>query len=124
MKMIIVVVVIYAVCWLPLHVITIAGDVNVEIYSQENMNIVWGCAHWLAMSHSCYNPFVYFWMNARFRNSLKKVLKLCHLIKMNPNDEVLFQPVSCDGDMSSTHESIRFKRSSLGSRYVYPQVRL
>ena len=23
--------------------------------------------HWLAMSHSCYNPVIYCWMNARFR---------------------------------------------------------
>ena len=28
---------------------------------------LWMALHWLAMSHSCYNPVIYCWMNARFR---------------------------------------------------------
>ncbi|KAE8737205.1 hypothetical protein FOCC_FOCC017333 [Frankliniella occidentalis] len=30
--------------------------------------------HWLAMSHSCLNPLIYCWMNARFRQSFRSVL--------------------------------------------------
>lgn len=123
MQMIIVVVVIYAVCWLPLHVITLAGDLDPSIYNQPHMNIVWVCFHWLAMSHSCYNPFVYFGMNKRFRNSLKKVLKLCHILKLSPGDDLSFQAVSVDGEGSSMHESIRSSRKSFNGRYV-PKVRL
>lgn len=127
MKMIIVVVVIYTVCWLPLHVITLAGDLDPSFYSRPHMNIIWLCAHWLAMSHSCYNPFVYFWMNARFRNSFKKVLNLCHLIKMAPDDDVLFRAVSCDGEMSSTQTgSCRSGKriSTYNGRCLHPQYRL
>lgn len=29
--------------------------------------ICWLLCHWLAMSHSCYNPIIYCYMNARFR---------------------------------------------------------
>ncbi|BFZ03113.1 hypothetical protein BsWGS_06152 [Bradybaena similaris] len=75
--MIIIVVVIYAVCWLPLHVITLIGDVNPDIYSFPHMNVVWLCAHWLAMSHSCYNPIVYFSHNSPFRRNLKRMLTVC-----------------------------------------------
>lgn len=75
--MIIIVVLIYAVCWLPLHVITLVGDNNPEIYSFPHMNVVWLCAHWLAMSHSCYNPIVYFSHNSMFRKSLKRLLTIC-----------------------------------------------
>jgi hypothetical protein len=28
---------------------------------------LWFAFHWLAMSHSCYNPVIYCWMNTRFR---------------------------------------------------------
>ncbi|KAK6187706.1 hypothetical protein SNE40_005670 [Patella caerulea] len=66
-KMIIIVVTIYAVCWLPLHVLTLIGDQNPDIFDAPYMMYVWMCAHWLAMSHSCYNPFVYFWINPNFR---------------------------------------------------------
>ncbi|XP_076458366.1 RYamide receptor-like [Babylonia areolata] len=122
MKMIIVVVVIYAVCWLPLHGITIAGDLDPSIYNHSHMNIVWLCFHWLAMSHSCYNPFVYFGMNKRFRNSLKKLLKLCHIIKMS-REELYFQAMSTDRDRSSVYESIRSSRKSFNGRYA-PKVSL
>ncbi|RUS91012.1 hypothetical protein EGW08_001229, partial [Elysia chlorotica] len=76
-KMIIIVVVIYAVCWLPLHVITVVGDHNPDIYSLPHMNVVWLCAHWLAMSHSCYNPIVYFSLNTTFRRNLKRMMLIC-----------------------------------------------
>ncbi|XP_059170729.1 RYamide receptor-like [Physella acuta] len=78
-KMIIIVVVIYAVCWLPLHVITLVGDHNPVIYNAPYMNVVWLCAHWLAMSHSCYNPIVYFSLNATFRRNLKRMTTICRL---------------------------------------------
>lgn len=68
------VVVIYALCWLPLHLITILGDLYPSIYWIENIHIVWLFSHWLAMSNSCYNPFVYCWMNARFRDGFKQIL--------------------------------------------------
>ncbi|GFR81282.1 cardioexcitatory receptor [Elysia marginata] len=76
-KMIIIVVVIYAVCFLPLHVITVVGDHNPAIYSLPHMNVVWLCAHWLAMSHSCYNPIVYFSLNTTFRHNLKRMMLIC-----------------------------------------------
>ncbi|KAH9498936.1 hypothetical protein Btru_005396 [Bulinus truncatus] len=76
-KMIIIVVVIYAVCWLPIHVITLVGDHNEKIYDLPHMDVVWICAHWFAMSHSCYNPIVYFSLNATFRRNLKRITAMC-----------------------------------------------
>jgi len=73
--MLIVVVIIYTFCWLPLHVITIAGDINKTFYNLPGMNIVWTSSHWLAMSNSMYNPFIYCWMNAKFRNGFKNALR-------------------------------------------------
>ncbi|ESO87467.1 hypothetical protein LOTGIDRAFT_72476, partial [Lottia gigantea] len=73
-KMMIIVVIIYAVCWLPLHVITIIGAVNPGIYDGQYMNIVWMASHWLAMSNCMYNPFVYCWMNSKFRHGFLRVL--------------------------------------------------
>lgn len=75
--MLIVVVIIYTFCWLPLHIITIAGDINITFYNLPGMNIVWTCSHWLAMSNSMYNPFIYCWMNAKFRNGFRKALMCC-----------------------------------------------
>ncbi|CAH1794468.1 unnamed protein product [Owenia fusiformis] len=76
-KMMITVVIIYAICWLPLHTITILGDLQPSIWHNQYMNVVWICSHWFAMSNSCYNPLVYCWMNAKYRNGFKHVFRKC-----------------------------------------------
>jgi len=78
-KMMVTVVVIYAMCWLPLHSVTLAGDTNpTAVWSYKHIQIVWIASHWLAMSSCCYNPFVYFWMSSNFRSSFQRlVTRLC-----------------------------------------------
>ena len=87
-KMMITVVIIYAMCWLPLHTITIIGDRQPEIYSHPYMNAVWICCHWLAMSSCCYNPIVYCWMNSKFRNGFRYALRWCPCVRhdVRPDD--------------------------------------
>ena len=76
-KMMITVVIIYAICWLPLHTVTLVGDQHPEIYNSSYMNLVWISCHWLAMSNSCYNPVIYCWMNSKYRSGFKYALRWC-----------------------------------------------
>ena len=69
-KMMITVVVFYALCWLPVHVITLLGDHDPYIYNHAHMPIIWMMCQWLAMSNSCYNPIIYIWMSPKFRTGL------------------------------------------------------
>ena len=73
----IVVVIIYAVCWLPLHAIKLIEEGNQDIYDFKYYQVIWTGAHWLAMSYACYNPIVYFWMNKRFRVGFKGIIFVC-----------------------------------------------
>jgi hypothetical protein len=45
----------------------VALDNNSDLASWSGTPYLWFAFHWLAMSHSCYNPVIYCWMNARFR---------------------------------------------------------
>jgi len=64
--MMIVVVTIFAVCWLPFHIYFIISwhmqEINVTSYIQE----LYLGIYWLAMSNSMYNPIIYCWMNSRY----------------------------------------------------------
>ena len=76
-RMMVTVVIFYALCWLPFHVITLAGDQNPEIYNQSFMPVLWVLFHWLAMSNSCYNPIIYCWMSPKFRAGLHLAFYKC-----------------------------------------------
>ena len=38
-------------------------EMIIHICSYPYINIIWFCMHWLAMSNSCYNPFIYLLLN-------------------------------------------------------------
>ena len=77
-KMMIVVVLLYAVCWLPLHALQLATDENPEIFiNVKNLRYIWVTFQIFSASHSCYNPFVYFWMNRKFRKGFQLFFLRC-----------------------------------------------
>lgn len=73
-KMMIVMVITYALCWLPLHTLQLIEEAHFAIYDFKHYQLVWTTTHWLAMSYACYNPIVYFWMNKRFNSAFKGML--------------------------------------------------
>lgn len=64
-KMMIMVVAIFAICWLPQHVYFIITFYYPEINQWEHILEVYLMIYWLAMSNTMYNPFIYCWMNHR-----------------------------------------------------------
>ncbi|CAK9799551.1 RYamide receptor [Anthophora quadrimaculata] len=67
-KMMVTVVIVFTICWLPFNILNLLMDNNETLGSWSGLPFVWMVLHWLAMSHSCYNPVIYCWMNAKFRN--------------------------------------------------------
>ncbi|XP_024937561.1 RYamide receptor isoform X2 [Cephus cinctus] len=66
-KMMITVVLVFTICWLPFNILILAMDNDERLGNWVGLPFVWTLLHWLSMSHSCYNPVIYCWMNARFR---------------------------------------------------------
>ncbi|XP_017538286.2 probable G-protein coupled receptor 83 [Pygocentrus nattereri] len=69
MKMLMAVVVVFAVCWFPLNCYVVLLSSKVI----EANNAVYFTFHWLAMSSTCYNPFIYCWLNHNFRAELRSL---------------------------------------------------
>ncbi|ESO05422.1 hypothetical protein HELRODRAFT_111311 [Helobdella robusta] len=74
-KMLVLVVTFFGVCWLPLHlfffVLNFYRDMDVVWTPPEKMVYIafYCCAHWLAMSNSFVNPIIYGFFNESFRVS-------------------------------------------------------
>ncbi|KAH8278300.1 hypothetical protein KR044_010356, partial [Drosophila immigrans] len=76
-KMLIIVVVIFGLCWLPLQLYNILHVTIPEINDYQFISIVWFCSDWLAMSNSCYNPFIYGIYNEKFKREFNKRFAAC-----------------------------------------------
>ncbi|XP_020499515.2 tachykinin receptor 3a [Labrus bergylta] len=83
-KMMIIVVVTFALCWLPYHVYFIVTGLSKWKYIQQ----VYLSVLWLAMSSTMYNPIIYCCLNSRFRAGFKRAFRWCPFIKVSSHDEL------------------------------------
>lgn len=86
-KMLVIVVVLFALCWLPLQTYNILQNIT-DINEYKYINIFWFGFDWLAMSNSCYNPFVYAIYNEKFKRELRIRLQ-AHWAKGKQREEGL-----------------------------------
>lgn len=64
-KMMIVVVLTFALCWLPYHIYFIVTGVNKRLNKWKSIQQVYLSVLWLAMSSTMYNPIIYCCLNGR-----------------------------------------------------------
>ena len=79
-RMLIAMVTIFGASWLPLNLVNLVNDVEFEPtidWFWTYQNLLFFFAHIVAMSSTCYNVFLYAWLNDSFRKELKRVLPLC-----------------------------------------------
>lgn len=71
-RMLMAMVAVFGVSWLPMNVVNIVSD-YVEL-NNSSMMITFFLTHCLAMSSTCYNPFLYAWLNENFRKEFKQIM--------------------------------------------------
>ncbi|XP_054156931.1 substance-P receptor-like isoform X2 [Oppia nitens] len=84
-KMLSTIVFLFAVCWLPIHVLNLfiyyARDWMVGLYDTETGYNVYIAltigAHWFSMANSFVNPIIYCFMSENFRTDLKILVSRC-----------------------------------------------
>uniref|UniRef100_A0A8C2WV52 Neuromedin-K receptor n=1 Tax=Cyclopterus lumpus TaxID=8103 RepID=A0A8C2WV52_CYCLU len=86
-KMMIIVVVTFALCWLPYHVYFIVTGLNKRLSKWKYIQQVYLSVLWLAMSSTMYNPIIYCCLNSRFRAGFKRAFRWCPFIKVSSYDE-------------------------------------
>lgn len=76
-KMLLVIVVVFAVCWLPTHCVQISLDTGTWKFNNATF-IVKVFAHVLSFCNSAANPFIYAFMTKSFRESVRDVFQHKH----------------------------------------------
>ncbi|XP_047525724.1 RYamide receptor-like isoform X1 [Pieris napi] len=97
-KMMVTVVVVFTICWLPLNIFIILWTIHAEDMTWATwpgMPYVWFVCHWLAMSHCCYNPIIYCYMNSRYRRGFQQALSCILRPRTNSSTG---QQGHCSGD--------------------------
>ncbi|TNM92058.1 hypothetical protein fugu_019070 [Takifugu bimaculatus] len=76
-KMMIVVVCTFAICWLPYHIYFLLHQFFPELFEERYIQQVYLAVMWLAMSSTMYNPIIYYCLNSRFRAGFQQVFVCC-----------------------------------------------
>lgn len=72
-RMLIAMVTVFGISWLPLNVVNVIDDFYSPANDWSYYRLCFFMAHCLAMSSTCYNPFLYAWLNDNFRKEFKQV---------------------------------------------------
>ncbi|XP_055643026.1 tachykinin-like peptides receptor 99D isoform X2 [Toxorhynchites rutilus septentrionalis] len=110
-KMMIVVVAIFAVCWLPFQIYFIVTSYYPDLTSEPYIQEVYLAIYWLAMSNSMYNPIIYCWMNSRFRRGFKQVFRWCPFVQIKPDILIRRGAVNSRYSCSSSPDHNRIVRN-------------
>ena len=73
-RMLISMVVIFGASWLPLNINNLVQDFYQPAGQWQFARAFFMLGHAIAMSSTCYNPFLYAWLNENFRKEFKRVL--------------------------------------------------
>lgn len=91
-KMLVIVVVLFCVAWFPLQMYNVIQVTWPEVNEYRYINIIWLCFDWLAMSNSCYNPFIYGIYNVSFTVCANIIMTMLRFVPYHQFEMEKFQP--------------------------------
>ncbi|XP_078250923.1 neuropeptide Y receptor type 2 [Pogona vitticeps] len=68
-KMLVCVVVVFAVCWLPFHIFQLVSDIDSKVLDLQEYKLIYTLFHVIAMCSTFANPLLYGWMNNNYRTA-------------------------------------------------------
>ncbi|XP_070535482.1 QRFP-like peptide receptor [Ptychodera flava] len=82
-KMLVIIVLLFALFWLPLHIFKLVNTFHPKLYGdlryQDTMRTINCFVLWLATAHSFVNPLVYSILNDNFRSDLHALARRCYI---------------------------------------------
>jgi len=107
LHMLVVVVVAFAICWAPWQTYFLAAIVYPPVNHWRFINIMFFIFHWLAMSNSCYNPFIYGIYSEKFKREFRLRVSCCCVA-----GQAIISPNESDFELQERSGSISSRRTS------------
>ncbi len=109
-RMVIVVVVIFAVCWCPIQLLLVLK--SLDIYSQTSAVIMLQiAAHCLAYMNSCVNPILYAFLSENFRKAFRKFFYCNPLVNASATTVANEQRGTTNGQPNNNAEKSKQRQS-------------
>ncbi|XP_032872281.1 probable G-protein coupled receptor 83 [Amblyraja radiata] len=86
----------FTLCWFPLNVYTLLLTGQRVQFN----NTLYFAFHWVAVSSTCWNPFIYCWMDNRFRSNLMTLAAKCGWRRRRGGKILAITAASGDGRQS------------------------
>nr|QVN25221.1 kisspeptin-type receptor 4 [Asterias rubens] len=113
--MVLTVVIVFAVCWLPVHVIQIWMEFDVNFpYTMATLDFK-AAGHALIYINSCANPFIYTFLGENFQKNFKKTFHCCFK-KVRPTREGAGHVANTGTQQGSSSEQAGTRRKTGGGR--------
>ncbi|MEE6460556.1 hypothetical protein FKM82_001005 [Ascaphus truei] len=112
-KMMIVVVVTFAICWLPYHIFFIVTALDIKLDRWKYIQQIYLAIFWLAMSSTMYNPIIYCCLNKRFRAGFKRAFRWCPFIEVSSYDELELKATRFNPTRQSSMYTVSRMESSM-----------
>jgi len=113
----------FAICLMPLNLYHILTDLYSDIKTFHNDATTFFVCHWLAISSTCYNPFIYCWLNEAFRAEIRAVPDACCPVESGifPRDQHKIDKM--DSLSQTASMSLQINHSALAStrRFIFRQ---
>jgi hypothetical protein len=86
-RMLVAVVLVFALTWTPFHLFAILIDFKKELVNGDAIRLVDALLKVIALSSSCINPLLYGWMNDNYRNAFLSLIRLPRRAPLNIHRE-------------------------------------
>ncbi|CAF1226342.1 unnamed protein product [Adineta ricciae] len=120
-RMLIAMVVIFALCWLPLNIVHMVAEFRRP--TLNHYKVLFLSTHVIAMSSTVYNPFLYSWLNDNFRKEFQQIVpclfKICWcLSRRRPNHPSTQLTNIADGEFYDRPSSYQMPAESTIATYT------
>lgn len=121
--MLVAMVTVFGTAWLPLNLLNLLDDISSSLeLSWANwryFHLLFFMAHAFAMSSTCYNPFLYAWLNEAFRKEFREILPCICLNQDQTHNERLLEMKEMKKNTRSSTKSLGGNRQHSGQEVTH-----